>query len=185
MDVPGQWLAHVWVIRGQCHISAGAAPHCLDWSRPVWGAGWGVSDPAPWWRLSLVIRHIIMVSDHLRCGLIQGQELVTEHSTVSCVVSFSFEDKNTSGTVPSVLCVADDGDAVFIIPLSVYFYSHSPHCYWLQLVIMVVSSPLPTPAQIMSHCQEKLAMPPHLGISNWQSELTCASQEGIIICEQL
>lgn len=71
----------------------------------------------------------------------QGQEWVTEHSTVSCV-SFSFEDINTSrGSLWLCwLCVADDGDAVFIIPLSVYFYSHSPQCYWLQLVIMVVSS---------------------------------------------
>ena len=178
MDVPGQWLAHVWVIRGQCHISAGAAPHCLDWSRLVWG----VSGPAPRW--SHWSSH---QAHHHGQWSPQGQEWVTEHSTVSCV-SFSFEDINTSSSSPGLcwLCVADDGDAVFIIPLSVYFYSHSPQCYWLQLVIMVVFSPLlSSPAQIMSHCQGKLAMPPHLGISDWQSELTCASQEGIIICEQL
>ena len=64
------------------------------------------------------------------------------------------------------MCIVDDEDPVFIIPLSGYFYSHSPH--WLLTPAedhggLLCSVSLPMPALIMSHCQGKLAMLPHLG----------------------
>ena len=129
--------ASVTLVRGPPPIVLTGAASCEECqARPRDG---------DWCHWSSGTSSFIIASDHLRCGLRQGQKLVTsEHSTVSCV-SFSFEDINTSSRGSlwlCWLCVADDGDAVFIIPLSVYFYSHSPQCYWLQLVIMVVFSPL-------------------------------------------
>ena len=113
MDAPGQWLAHVWVIRGQCDISAGPAPHCLHWSRCPCDTGWGVPGPAPhcpphsaivWSAPSTLPWSVITI----RCETdLWGQTLspigsVTEHSSVSCV---SFEDINTCRSSLGLLCV--------------------------------------------------------------------------------
>ena len=165
MDAPGQWLAHVWVIR----VTLVRGPPSLVLTPAA--SKWGLSGPAPhcpgtpplsWSASSTLIpwspsgvRRVRVTSKGVRgCHRLsrtRTRDSVTEHSSFSCV---SFEDINTSS---SSLCIVDDGDAVFIIPLSGYFYSHSPH--WLLTPagqhggLLCVS--LPKTARKMSHCQGK------------------------------
>ena len=175
MDAPGQWLAHVWVIRGQCDISAGPAPHCLHWSRCPCDTGWGVPGPAPhcpphsaivWSAPSTLPWSVITI----RCETdLWGQTLspigsVTEHSSVSCV---SFEDINTCRSSLGLLCVYcwwrgrsiyNSIVRVFLFPFSSLATDSSWSSRWSPL-LRVTSSASADNVSLSG----KLAMPPHLG----------------------